>query len=132
VIQYAIDTRSGALQQVSTLPLAKKLPVHLVDKTGRYLFGASYRGHLISLNGIGAEGDVTAEPLQAIPAGRNAHSVRTDGSNCFVYLPPRHGSEFTVQLRRQSGLTLSATAAVFLKPAFSGPCCNRATRQPTH
>jgi metal-dependent amidase/aminoacylase/carboxypeptidase family protein len=71
-----------------------------VDKTGRYPFGASYRGHVISLNGIGADGDVAAEPLQVILAGRNAHSIRTDGSNCFVYLPPRHGPEFPVQLRR--------------------------------
>jgi 6-phosphogluconolactonase len=70
-----------------------------VDKTGRYPFGTSYRGHVISLNGIGADGDVVAEPLQVIPAGRNAHSIRTDGSNCFVYVPPRHGPDFRVQLR---------------------------------
>jgi hypothetical protein len=106
VIQYAIDTRGGALQQVSTSPLAESFPYISVDKTGRYLFGASYGGHVITLNGIGVDGDVAAEPLQVIPVGCNAHSIRTDGSNCFVYVPPRHGPNFPVQLRRQSGLAL--------------------------
>src|SRR6516162_11777208 len=38
VIQYAIDARSGALQQISTSPLAESFPYISVDKTGRYLF----------------------------------------------------------------------------------------------
>jgi 6-phosphogluconolactonase len=56
VIQYAIDARSGALQQVSTSPLAESFPYISLNKTGRYLFGASYGGNVISLNAIGADG----------------------------------------------------------------------------
>jgi hypothetical protein len=77
-----------------------------VDETGRYLFGAFYGGHVISLNMIGADRDVAAEPLQVIPVGCNAHSIRTDGSNCFIYEAPRHRPDFPVQLRRQSGPAL--------------------------
>ena len=34
-----------------------------------------------------ADGRVAAEPLQVIPVGRNAHSIRVDESNKFAYVP---------------------------------------------
>jgi 6-phosphogluconolactonase len=51
------------------------------------LFGASYAAHLISVNAVGSDGRVAAEPLQVIPVGRNAHSIRIDATNKFVYVP---------------------------------------------
>ena len=51
------------------------------------MFGASYGGHLISVNRVGEDGRVAAEPLQVIPVGRNAHSIRVDADNKFVYVP---------------------------------------------
>ena len=35
--------------------LAESFPYISLDKTGRYLFGASYGGHLISVNAVGAD-----------------------------------------------------------------------------
>src|SRR5256886_5459122 len=64
---YAIDPGTGALKLLSTSPLAESFPYISLDRTGRFLFGASYAAHLISVNAVGSDGRVAAEPLQVIP-----------------------------------------------------------------
>src|SRR5437867_10098002 len=50
VITYSIDGKTGALTQLSTGPLADSFPYITIDRTGGYLLGASYGGHLVSVN----------------------------------------------------------------------------------
>jgi 6-phosphogluconolactonase len=83
---YGIDRNSGALSLVGTGPLAESFPYVAVDRSGRFLLGASYGGHLVSVNPVGADGRV-GEPLQVIPTARNAHSIRTDNTNRFAFVP---------------------------------------------
>src|SRR2546426_1098337 len=52
---YAIDAGTGALTPLSTSPLAESFPYISLDKTGRFLFGASYGGHLVSVNAVGTD-----------------------------------------------------------------------------
>jgi 6-phosphogluconolactonase len=85
-ITYAIDRKAGALRQLSKAPLAESVPYIHVDKSGRYFLAASYGGNLVSVNVIGKDGKVS-EPLQVIPTARNAHSIVTDRTNRFVYVP---------------------------------------------
>ena len=49
----AIDPRTGALTPVSTTPLAESLPYISLDKTGRFLLGASYAASVVTLIGGG-------------------------------------------------------------------------------
>ncbi|HEY6241941.1 MAG TPA: beta-propeller fold lactonase family protein, partial [Burkholderiales bacterium] len=84
---YSIDPGSGALKPSSTAPLAESFPYISLDRTGRFLFGASYGAGLISVNAVGGDGRVLPEPLQVTPVGRNAHSILVDASNRFVYVP---------------------------------------------
>jgi 6-phosphogluconolactonase len=83
---YGIDRNSGALNLVGTGPLAESLPYVALDRGGRFLLGASYGAHLVSVNPVGADGRV-GEPLQVIPTARNAHAIRTDNTNRFVFVP---------------------------------------------
>jgi 6-phosphogluconolactonase len=83
---YSIHRTSGALQLVSTGPLAESLPYIQIDRSDRWLFGASYGGNLVSVNPIGPDGRV-GEPHQVIPTARNAHSIRSDRTNRFVFVP---------------------------------------------
>jgi len=83
---FAIDRKTGALKPVSTGTLAESFPYVSTDKTGKYLFGASYGAHLVSVNPIGADGKV-GDPLQVIPTARNAHSILVDNTNKYVYVP---------------------------------------------
>jgi 6-phosphogluconolactonase len=83
---YSIDPGSGALKLVGTGPLAESFPYISLDRGGRFLLGASYGANLVSVNSVGMDGRV-GEPLQVIPTARNAHSIRIDNTNRFVFAP---------------------------------------------
>jgi 6-phosphogluconolactonase len=119
---YAIGPGTGALTPLSVSPLAESFPYISLDQTGRYLFGASYHAHLISVNAVGSDGRVAAAPLQVIPMGRNAHSIRTDGSNRFVYVPTLGSDQiFQFAFDATSGRLSSNTPAVAQMQPRTGP-----------
>src|SRR5207248_9431881 len=103
-------------------PLAESFQSIPLEKSGRYLCGAPYGGHVISVNAVGADGRVAAEPLQVIPVGRNAHSIRVDDSNKFVYVPTL-GSDaiFLFNFDAETGKLSSNTPSVYLMKAMTGP-----------
>ena len=119
---YSIDRNTGALTQLATSPLAESFPYISLDKTGRFLFGASYGGHVISVNAVGSDGRVAPEALQVIPVGRNAHSIRVDESNKFVYVPTL-GSDaiFQFTFDAKTGKLSSNTPPLHLMKAMTGP-----------
>jgi len=121
VMTYSIDPGTGALKHVSTAPLAESFPYISLDKKGRFLFGASYGGHVVSVNAIGADGKVS-DPLQVIPVGRNAHSIRIDESNKFVYVPSLGSDQmFQFAFDEKTGRLASNTPAVVLLKPLAGP-----------
>jgi 6-phosphogluconolactonase len=83
---YGIDKSSGALSLVGKGPLAESYPYITIDRSGRFLLGASYGAHQVGVNPIGADGRV-GEPLQVMLTARNAHAIRTDNTNRFVFVP---------------------------------------------
>src|ERR1700736_2743996 len=84
VLTYAIEA-TGALTQKASAPLPDSMPYVSTDRTGHWLFTASYGGDKLAVSPIGANGLVEAEAIQVIPTGRNAHSILPDRSNKFVY-----------------------------------------------
>lgn len=82
---YRIDAGSGALTLLGTAPLAESMAYISTDRSGRFLFGASFGGDVVSVNPIGLQGWVQGETLELIKTGRHAHSVLVDPSNRFVY-----------------------------------------------
>src|SRR2546426_4891631 len=56
VVTYSIDRKTGALKQLSTAPFAESFPYIYIDKTGRYLLGASYGGNFGAVNPGGHDG----------------------------------------------------------------------------
>ena len=119
---YAIDPGTGALKLLSTSPLAETFPYISLDRTGRFLFGASYAAHLVSVNAVGSDGRVASEPLQVIPVGRNAHSIRADATNRFVYVPTLGTDQiFQFTFDATSGRLTSNTPAIFQMKAMTGP-----------
>jgi 6-phosphogluconolactonase len=122
VFVYAIDRNTGALKPLSMSPLAESFPYISLDKTGHYLFGASYSANLISVNAVKPDGSVDSEPLQVIPVGRNAHSIRTDESNRFAFVPTLGSDEiFQFTFDAKTGRLASNTPSVLLMKAGFGP-----------
>ena len=119
---YTIDRSTGALTLLATSPLAESFPYISLDRTGRWLLGAGYGAALVSVNAVGSDGRVAAEPLQVIPVGRNAHSIRVDASNKFAFVPTLGSDQvFQFTFDAKSGRLASNTPAVFLMKAGTGP-----------
>jgi 6-phosphogluconolactonase len=119
---YSIDSATGALGPLPPVPVAESLVYISLDKTGRYLLGASYGAHLVMVNAVGADGRIGAEPLQTIPVGRNAHSIRVDESNRYAYVPTLStDAVFQFTFEAGSGRLSSNTPAVSMVKAGTGP-----------
>src|SRR6185503_12616165 len=118
---YAIDKKTGALKLVGKGPLAESYPYITIDGTGRFLLGASYGANQVGVNPIGKDGKV-GEPIQVIPTARNAHAIRTDNTNRFVFVP-HLGTDQIFQFvfdKKNGKLTANTPAVVQLKQG-SGP-----------
>jgi 6-phosphogluconolactonase len=94
---YLIDRTSGSLTPIGTGPLAESLPYIAFDATGRWLLGASYGGNLVCVNRVSDDGRVGA-PLQIVSTARNAHAIRADNTNRFVFVP-HLGTDQVLQFR---------------------------------
>ena len=118
---YSIDRGLGALKLVGTGPLAESFPYIFLDRTGRFLLGASYGANLVSVNPVGADGRVGA-PLQTIPTARNAHAIRTDNTNRFVFVPHLGTDQiFQFLFDEKSGRLTANTPPVLQLKAGTGP-----------
>ena len=118
---YSIDKKSGALKLVGSGPLAESFPYIFHDRKGKFLLGASYGANLVSVNPVGKDGKV-GSPLQVIPTARNAHSIITDRSNKFVFVP-HLGTDQVFQFRfdAKTGKLAANTPPVVQMKAGSGP-----------
>ena len=118
---YTIDRQTGALKLVGTGPLAESFPYIYLERSGRYLLGASYGANLVSVNPVGADGRV-GEPLQVIPTARNAHAIRTDNTNRFVFVPHLGTDQvFQFVFDEKTGRLSANTPPVVQLKAGSGP-----------
>jgi 6-phosphogluconolactonase len=118
---YSIDKTSGALNLVGTGTLAESYPYIVLDRSGRFLLGASYGANQVGVNPVGADGRV-GEPLQVIPTARNAHSIRTDNTNRFVFVPHLGTDQvFQFLFDEKSGRLSANTPPVLQLKQGSGP-----------
>ena len=121
VLTYAINRGNGELKQLSGGAVAESYPYISVDKSGRFLLGASYGGHQVGLNAIDKNGKVS-DPLQVIPTGRNAHSIVSDRTGRYVFVPHLGTDQiFQFKLDTKAGKLVSNTPAVVQMKAGTGP-----------
>jgi len=83
VASFAIDAASGKLKKLGEAALADSMANIDTDRSGRWLFAASYGGNKITVNSIEKDGQVGAVQ-QLIPTKPNAHAIHVDAANRFV------------------------------------------------
>ena len=83
VASFAIDAKSGKLEHRGSSPLAASMAYISTDRTGRFLFGASYPAHKVTVNPIDPDGVVRA-PQEIISTEPHAHAIFTDSSNRYA------------------------------------------------
>jgi 6-phosphogluconolactonase len=117
VATLAIDQTGGGLELLATVPLPDNMAYISTDKTGRFLFGASYSGNTISVSPVGADGLVGREAVQTHATESHPHSIITDPSNEYVFVPCL-GGDVVLQYRFDSAtgrLSPNAPAAAGAK-----------------
>jgi 6-phosphogluconolactonase len=118
---YSIDKSLGELNLVGTGTLAESYPYIALDRSGRFLLGASYGANQVGVNSVGGDGRI-GEPHQVIPTARNAHSIRTDNTNRFVFVPHLGTDQvFQFQFDETNGRLTANTPPVLQLKQGTGP-----------
>ncbi len=118
---YAIDSKSGELKLVGKGPLAESYPYISIDQHRPLSARASYGANQVGVNPVGKDGKVGA-PIQVIPTARNAHSIRTDNTNRFVFVPHLGTDQiFQFVFDKNSGKLTANTPAVVQMKQGTGP-----------
>ena len=86
VAGFAIDPATGKLKHLASGPLPDSMAYIATDRTGRFLLGASYPGHKVTVSPIGPPG--TVQPAhQVLPNHPNAHAILPDAGNRNAIVP---------------------------------------------
>jgi 6-phosphogluconolactonase len=120
---FAIDPTTGKLKHIANGPLADSLAYIATDRTGRFLLGASYPGHRVTVNPIASPGRVSP-PQQVLENYPNAHAIFADAANRFVLVP-------TLGNDRVNQFAFDATTGK-LTPTTSPAAETRAKAGPRH
>lgn len=87
ILSFAIEAATGTLTPLGEAPLPASMASIATDRSGRYLFAASYGDSMVSVSRMDAAGTVAGVPVQVLATGRHAHAIGTDHSNRTVYVP---------------------------------------------
>lgn len=121
VAAFTIDAATGQLSPLGQAPLPDSMANIATDRSGRWLFAASYGGHRASVSPIAADGKPAAA-VQIVPNGKNAHAAVPDAANRNVYISSL-GTDQVLQWRFDAAtgqLTPNEPPAMAARPG-SGP-----------
>lgn len=121
VITLALDAAAGRLHTVGEAALPASMASLNTDRSGRWLFSASYGADMVAVQGLDANG-LAGAATTTYPTGRHAHCVLADPTNRFVLATSLGGG----QLHRYgfdalTGRLQAMDEPVFAMPAGTGP-----------
>jgi 6-phosphogluconolactonase len=95
---FAIGAASGTLTALGTAELPDAMAHLSTDRSGRYLFGASYVGAKLSVSAIDHDGKVAGPASQVVGTPPKAHCILADPTNRWVFATSLDG-DVILQMR---------------------------------
>ena len=84
---YRIDSENGALSLLGDADLESDPNFLATDKTGRWMLSAYYIAGRCAVHPIDEDGVVQSPPIEWRKTASGAHSMQTDRSNRFAFVP---------------------------------------------
>jgi 6-phosphogluconolactonase len=121
LLSFAIDANTGELTPIGAVPLPDSMAHIACDRSGRFMFSASYGGNRIAVGRIDAEG-VAEAVHQVLPTPPHAHAIQADRSNRFVFATSLGGG-VVLQFRFDAarGVLLPNASPAFAPHANASP-----------
>lgn len=99
LVSYAVEREKGTLVQRAATALAEGPPYLFLDNTCAFLLSSYYGSGQVGVHRVGADGALSAQPLQMLPTAVHAHSIQTDRSNRFAFVPHTNPANAIFQFR---------------------------------
>ena len=87
ISSHRIDPASGGLTRTGSVTPEDAPAFLATDRTGRHLLASYYAGGRAAVHPIGADGELGGPPTEWLATADGAHSILTDRSNRFAYVP---------------------------------------------
>jgi len=87
ISSYQIDWSTGGLSLIGIASLEADPCYLATNRKGRFLLSAYYGAGKVAVHPIGYDGAVGTPPVEWLDTARGAHSIQTDPSNRFAYVP---------------------------------------------
>ncbi|MSR84624.1 MAG: lactonase family protein [Candidatus Latescibacteria bacterium] len=84
---FAIDQSGGRLKHLGSVPLLSDPCCLSVDHRGRFLLSAYYSAGATSVHRLDTQGAAVEQPVMWLSTAPCAHSIFTDPSNRYAFLP---------------------------------------------
>lgn len=120
---FRLDRGSGRLAPLGTAPLEAEPCYISTDRTGRFLFTSYYRAGMAAVHPIRRDGSVGTPAVMSVKTAERAHSIQTDPSNKFAFVPHTAGPNLIHQFRfdETTGRLSSNPAGRITPPEGAGP-----------
>jgi 6-phosphogluconolactonase len=87
IASFRIDQNMGNLSFLGAVPLDANPCFLATDRKGRFLLSSYYHAGSVAVHLIGEDGVVKVSPVESLSTAENAHSIQTDPSNRFAFIP---------------------------------------------
>jgi 6-phosphogluconolactonase len=87
LMTFRIDPVDGSLSPEGKIKLDSDPCFLATDRTGKFLLSAYYGAGAAAVHRIGPDGVAVGPPVQWLPTAPGAHSIHTDRSNRFAFVP---------------------------------------------
>jgi 6-phosphogluconolactonase len=99
ISSFRFDCSTGKLVQIGTVELDADPCFITTDRKGNFLLSAYYGAGVVAVHPIGPDGAVIGSPIEWISTAANAHSIQTDPSNRFAFVPHIAGPNVIFQFK---------------------------------